>query len=346
MTPLPPIPDHYAALGVARDAEDSVIKKAWRKLAAELHPDVVEGALAGQELTDEAREAKKAAATARFKPIRAAWGALGDPTERVLYDAEVAAAARRKVDLDAAMARAAGQARARAQAAQQQAWAAQQQETAAQAARRRAENTARMAAQGELDRRLRREARERQERAETEARAKADRERQAAAIARAREAAGRDTRDARDPFGAADWLENLFTRARERGAARGEARAQARAAANASWAWAPPPPPPPPQPQAQSQAPRTRPTRPARPAPPPPASANTPMTGVQAAKMTERERAWTDARAVHSDLWTPNEWADAVHQQSRRMTEQATATRLRTAADFAAARLRSSIPDE
>jgi curved DNA-binding protein CbpA len=35
----PEAPDHYATLGVSPDASNAVIKKAFRKLALEHHPD-------------------------------------------------------------------------------------------------------------------------------------------------------------------------------------------------------------------------------------------------------------------------------------------------------------------
>ena len=47
--------DHYEVLGVARDATEDQIKKAYRKLARELHPDI--------------NPAKEAQNTTLFMPI-------------------------------------------------------------------------------------------------------------------------------------------------------------------------------------------------------------------------------------------------------------------------------------
>jgi curved DNA-binding protein len=62
--------DYYAVLGVARDASDADIKKAYRKLAQKYHPDV----------------SKEAEAEARFKEIAEAYQTLKDPTKRTAYD--------------------------------------------------------------------------------------------------------------------------------------------------------------------------------------------------------------------------------------------------------------------
>ena len=62
--------DYYGLLGVSRGASDSEIKRAYRKLARELHPDVN---------PDEA-------AQARFKEISAAYEVLSDPDKRRIVD--------------------------------------------------------------------------------------------------------------------------------------------------------------------------------------------------------------------------------------------------------------------
>lgn len=62
--------DHYAALGVSRDASTDEIKKAYRRLARELHPDV--------NPSEEAAE--------RFKDVTHAYDVLSDPGERQRYD--------------------------------------------------------------------------------------------------------------------------------------------------------------------------------------------------------------------------------------------------------------------
>ena len=63
--------DYYAALGVPRDAEAEAIKKAYRKLARQLHPDV----------------SKEPDAEARFKEVAEAYATLKDPEKRAAYDA-------------------------------------------------------------------------------------------------------------------------------------------------------------------------------------------------------------------------------------------------------------------
>lgn len=63
--------DYYAALGVARDADPEAIKKAYRKLARQHHPDV----------------SKDAGAEARFKDVAEAYATLKDPEKRAAYDA-------------------------------------------------------------------------------------------------------------------------------------------------------------------------------------------------------------------------------------------------------------------
>ena len=63
--------DFYAILGVPADADDSTIKKTYRKLARKLHPD---------------QNAGDTAAEAKFKEIGEAYSVLSDPEQRQQYD--------------------------------------------------------------------------------------------------------------------------------------------------------------------------------------------------------------------------------------------------------------------
>ena len=62
--------DYYAVLGVSREATDAELKRAFRKLAQQWHPDVN----------------KDAAAHERFKEINEAYQVLSDPQRRQAYD--------------------------------------------------------------------------------------------------------------------------------------------------------------------------------------------------------------------------------------------------------------------
>jgi molecular chaperone DnaJ len=63
--------DYYKALGVTKDASAQEIKKVYRKLARELHPDKNPG---------------DAKAEARFKEVSEAYDVLADPAKRKEYD--------------------------------------------------------------------------------------------------------------------------------------------------------------------------------------------------------------------------------------------------------------------
>ena len=62
--------DYYETLGVGRDASEEEIKKAYRRLARQFHPDI----------------SKEAGAEERFKAISEAYGTLSDPETRQAYD--------------------------------------------------------------------------------------------------------------------------------------------------------------------------------------------------------------------------------------------------------------------
>ncbi len=69
-------PDHYAVLGVTPEADEAVIRAAWRALVRKYHPDHAGDA---------------ADAAERTRAVNQAWAALGDPNRRIAYDLERAA---------------------------------------------------------------------------------------------------------------------------------------------------------------------------------------------------------------------------------------------------------------
>src|SRR5918997_2388837 len=68
---MPATKDPYRTLGVDKKASDEDIKKAYRKLAREHHPD---------------RNPDNPSAEERFKEIQAAYAILSDPEKRKQYD--------------------------------------------------------------------------------------------------------------------------------------------------------------------------------------------------------------------------------------------------------------------
>src|ERR1700754_3895628 len=64
--------DYYEVLGVDRNADEAAVKKAFRRLARELHPDV---------------NAHDPDAEEKFKEAAEAYEVLSDPERRQLYDA-------------------------------------------------------------------------------------------------------------------------------------------------------------------------------------------------------------------------------------------------------------------
>jgi DnaJ-class molecular chaperone len=63
--------DPYVVLGVGRDAADETIKKAYRRLAKKLHPDLHPGNRANEQ---------------QFKEVTAAYDLLSDPAKRARFD--------------------------------------------------------------------------------------------------------------------------------------------------------------------------------------------------------------------------------------------------------------------
>src|SRR3954453_21102569 len=68
---MPARPDYYKTLGGAKNAAQDEVKKAYRKLARQYHPDRNEGNKDAEE---------------RFKAVQEAYDVLGDPDKRKQYD--------------------------------------------------------------------------------------------------------------------------------------------------------------------------------------------------------------------------------------------------------------------
>ena len=59
--------NYYTAIGVARDADEATIKKAWRAACLVTHPD-------------------KGGTDEEFQKVNEAWNVLSDPSKRAEYD--------------------------------------------------------------------------------------------------------------------------------------------------------------------------------------------------------------------------------------------------------------------
>lgn len=75
----PAQPDHYATLGLRRTSSNHEIKRAYRDLAKQCHPDID----------------TSPSASARFMAVHAAYATLQDPMLRIAYDAQLTARDRR-----------------------------------------------------------------------------------------------------------------------------------------------------------------------------------------------------------------------------------------------------------
>lgn len=63
--------DYYEVLGLAKGASEEEIKKAYRRLAKQYHPDLNPGDKTAEE---------------RFKEVNEAYGVLSDPDKKSRYD--------------------------------------------------------------------------------------------------------------------------------------------------------------------------------------------------------------------------------------------------------------------
>ena len=71
--------DFYKILGVARDADDEALKKAYRKLALKYHPDRAASGQGAKGITKQQAEEK-------FKEVSEAYQVLSDKNKRAVFD--------------------------------------------------------------------------------------------------------------------------------------------------------------------------------------------------------------------------------------------------------------------
>jgi len=83
--------DYYKTLGVPKDAKADEIKKAYRKLARQFHPDANKGETAAEDKFKEVSEAYDVLSDAKrrkeYDEARSLFGAVGDPFDPMVHEA-------------------------------------------------------------------------------------------------------------------------------------------------------------------------------------------------------------------------------------------------------------------
>jgi curved DNA-binding protein CbpA len=92
------VTDHYAVLGVARDATHEQIRRAYRERMRKVHPDsAVGGAGGGAGSAAGGGAGASASSAAEVTRITQAWSVLSSPARRAAYDVQLAPRTTREV---------------------------------------------------------------------------------------------------------------------------------------------------------------------------------------------------------------------------------------------------------